>query len=402
MSEPLVPEPHVAAADPTTPPDVLASIVATYPELALVVRANPACYPELAEHIDTYYSAPPDPGPEPPARPRRTGLKVAVASGLVVAIGLVGGGFYLGWTAQAEVAGRETSSTPFVVPVGPTAAPGDAATATSGYPMPDLRGLAVETAQSVLADLAVTPDALTLVEQPAAGPRGVVIEQSPAHGASAITDVRLTVSVETTVPDVAKRSRDEVIDELAALGAEVVEEFRYVPGTTAGTVLSSEPAAGAPLPATVTIVVSESPATIYLAELSSVEGSCSLDAESVDGGLYDRSVVCTAGEEPSSVSWVVARAADRLRAVVGIPDSGDPASRVRVRILGDGEELSVVTAKYGDAVDLDVPVEGVLRLTIVMTLTKGGGDWGSADVALGDVRLEGGTVAMAVLTAGAP
>lgn len=403
MSQPTLPEPHVAAADPAAPPHILASIVATYPELAPVVRANPACYPELAEYIDTQLSVAVPPESAAPPRQRRPWRTLGVASVLVLALGIFGGGFYLGWTAQGEISGRQDSATPYEAPA-PTGGsdPSAAPTAAAGYPMPDVRGLTTETATTVLADLAVAPGAVRLVEQAAAGPAGVVIEQSPVHGAEPIADVTLTVTIPTTVPDVAGRTRDEVIDELAKLGAEVVEEFSYVPGQSAGTVLSSEPAAGQPLPASVKIVVAESPAVVHLAELSTVDGSCSTDETSIDGGQFDRSVVCRASGDESSVSWVVARAAERLRGVVGVPDTGLPSTKVRVKIFGDGKELKAVTAKYGDAVDLDVPIDGVLRLTVSVRLTNGEDDWSSSDVAFGDLRLEGGTVAMSVLGEAAP
>jgi hypothetical protein len=335
---------------------------------------------------------PVDPAAKARRARRRRGRLVAVAIVLLVPA-LLGGGFLLGWRAQAESLAKTPSVEPTVVEVPvPQYAEGDEVS------MPDLRGMAQQDALEVLGDVGIDAGVVTTSERPAAGTPGVVIEQTPAFGTANPATVQLVLSAPATVPDVVGRSLGDVTNDLALLGAQVEVQSTYVPDATAGTVVSSTPASGATLPDLVTVQVAEAASSVYLATLDDVEGGCSTGSAQVNGVTYDSSLSCSGGTEGSSTSWLIDRVADRLEATVGVPDTGDPTTTMRVDVSADGTPVGGVDAVYGSPATLSVPVTGALRLTVTVRLTSAGQDsWSTAYAVLGDARLTGGADAMTAL-----
>lgn len=350
----------------------------------------PAPVPATGAPATTLAEPPPHPVP---ARRSRRPRWWAVLAVILLAVGTLGGGFLLGWTAQ----GRYLAGTPSVEPtVIEVAMPRYAGSAD--VLMPDLRGLDEQAAREVLGDVGIDPALVETSERPAAGTPGVVVEQTPAFGTQDPETVRLVLSAPAAVPEVVGRPLSQVQDELSLLGAQVEVVARYVAGTAAGTVVASVPASGQALSDFVTVEVAEAPSSVYLATLDSVEGGCSRGAAQVNGVAYASSVTCSGDSEGRSSSWLIDRVADRLQATVGVPDEDDPSTTLRVDVFADGVPVGGVDAGYGAPSTLDVPVTGALRLTITVRLTSGDdGSWTRGDVALGDARLVGGAETMAAL-----
>jgi len=330
-------------------------------------------------------------------RLRSAAVRTGLAALLVAAV--FAAGAVTGWSVQAQVQSRLTSAEPRVVRV-----PVNSAAADEGAVMPDVRGLPVDLARQVVGDAGIPVQTVEVREQPAAGPVGTVVAQTPSFDTPAPARVSLTVSTAAVVPVVTGRSGTQVAEEMTALGARVEVERRYVPGAVAGNVASVSPAPGQPLPATVSLVVAESGGSVFLDALDAVSGSCSTGSESVDGTTYAHALTCSAGTVGSSaseVAWVLGRRADQVEATVGIPDDGQPGDRVLVQVLADGKVVGSVQAGYGAPAPLSVPVAGALRLGVRVSLLTTGStsSYSSGRAVLGDVRLVGSQQAVDALAA---
>jgi beta-lactam-binding protein with PASTA domain len=141
--------------------------------------------------------APPPPGPPAPPPPdRRLGLGMLLALGVLLLVVL---GAFVAWllTHRHHDAGTRT-----VVVTQATAPPSASATTTrrvrpSGIPIPDVRGLPLTRAQSMLqgAGFRVRP-----VTVPSRRPRGTVVAESPRAGASGSRDAIVRLNVARGVP----------------------------------------------------------------------------------------------------------------------------------------------------------------------------------------------------------
>lgn len=331
--------------------------------------------------------------PEKPGNPKRR-RRALFAIGVVAALvlGAAGGGFIAGWTLSGEIEARKPATENKVIEVEVPSYSG-----LSQVPMPDIRGLDETAAREVLADAGIPPEVVEVTSREAAGPENVVVEQTPAFGTTNPTAVALVVSTKALVPAVDGLDASAIVASLAVLGADVEVIAAYVPGATAGSVLSIVPATGEPLPTHVTLTVAEASSSIYLASLDRVDGRCSATSTQIDGLTYDSSLKCSADGDGEESSWVVSRVVDSLEATVGIPDDGDPATRIRVEVLADGVVVATVEAGYGAPTTLVAPVVGALRLTVRSTLLGGSTSWATEDVVLGDARLVGGADAIKAL-----
>lgn len=334
---------------------------------------------------------PAGPAPRPPRRGRRRRVGFALLAALV--LGAAGGGFVAGWTLSGEIEARKPAVESTVVEVEVPSYAG-----TTSVPMPDVRGLDETAAREVLADAGISLDIVEMSSREAAGPEGVVVEQSPAFGTTDPEDVALVVSTQALVPEVDGLDSARLIASLGVLGADVEIVTAYVPGAASGTALSITPTTGEPLPSHVTLTVAEASSSIFLTALDRVDGQCSSTSGQINGVTYPDTVSCAADAEGKETSWVLSRVVDSLEATVGVPDAGDPATRVRVEVFADGVLVGSAEAGYGAPAPLVAPVTGALRVTVRTTLLSGDPDgWASEVVLLGDARAVGGAQAITAL-----
>lgn len=274
-----------------------------------------------------------------------------------LAIALLGSGFLAGWSVASDRA--------LVPPSGIPDRSEIKATDAAGTVMPELRGLHVSDARQILADVGIGQDQVEVQSRPAVGEANTVLVQDPVYGYRLDGDVVLTVSEPAVVPDFTGRTATDVLADLEQLGAAVKTVSRYVPGVAAGDVASIRPAPGSAAPDTVTVVIATAPETLALAEIEAVEDNCYVDAGNMNTESYTHLLTCDAyrGEDVVQ-SYVLNRAGSRVTGVFGVPDDAEANDVVRLQILGDGREIDVLEASYGDSTTFDVPVSGVLRLSL--------------------------------------
>jgi PASTA domain len=333
---------------------------------------------------------------QPPAsstspRQRRLPRWVPVAAiALVAALGLFGGGFATGWITSNNVV---TSATREHVSV-PTSAPSIAGYDASVY-MPDVRGLSPDDAQQVLADAGIDVATVTVTKRPAAGPSGIVIAQVPAFGAPSPATVSLMVSAPATVPTAVGQGAADVIKKLTDLGAQVQRVDVFVPDATVGMVTAISPAAGAALPAVVTLTVTAAPAVVNLATLS-ISGDCDETGSATMGGkTWTKAVSCDSSSSGDSATWSVNNVAGEVTGTVGISDSESSGSSATVQILGDGRVLGSYNLTSGTPVEFTLKTPGVTTLTVVCSSPSGT----SPAIIVGDFSALGSSAGIKTLTA---
>ncbi|MGK2321278.1 PASTA domain-containing protein [Gordonia rhizosphera] len=263
--------------------------------------------------------------------------------------------------------------------------------------MPDTRGMSESAARQLLIDAGLTPSAIETSTEPAAGPVGTVIDQTPASGTENPAKASLVLSSEATMPNFAGRNGQQLAVDLQKLGAQVEVVSQYRPGSRPGTVISSDPRPGASLPSSVRLTVAQPGSSVYLAKLSAISSSCSSGKYSLNGKDFDNSTACSSSSDGNAqYEWLTNRVADQLTASVGISDEDTPGTAVRVDVLADGRPVGHVVARYGSTSELNAIVTGALRVTLVVTRLSPGDD--SVSVVLGDARLIGNADAIDRLT----
>lgn len=321
-------------------------------------------------------------GPEQPgtADPPRLGRRFLTI--LLGALALLSGGVVLGWWIGTNLDASRALPSQQTVTVEVPAVP-----AVSDALMPDLRGIEEQSAREILGDVGVDVAKVKVTTAQAAGPVELVVSQSPAAGSTVTGDVTLVVSSAALVPKLEGVRLEEAQRQLSLLGAEAVLTRAYRAGSTAGTVLAVDPPAGKPLPSRVSLTIADASSSVYIATVDSVVGGCRSGEVEVNGTPYAHAVTCSARTDGSSTAWVISRLADSFTATVGVPDSGDPAAKVRVTVRADGRTVGTATAAYGKPARLAAKVTGALRLEIIATALDPDA---STDAVLGDARLVGG------------
>lgn len=289
-------------------------------------------------------------------RPGRGWLIAAVCSlvgALVLAAGVAGW-----WLAGSVIAGSQQGE--------PTRAPTTAATMATALQMPDVRGLDQATAQQVLADSGIPVAAVKTHRAPSVARPGVVVEQSPAFGATDVSAVDLGVAVAVTMPALAGKTQDEAVQTLSGYGVGVDITYAYSKDAKVGTVLSGKPAVGAHLGQTASIVVATAGSTLPLTQLRSISGGCGSDSNvAIDGKDYATALSCSASTDgPSDTTFMLSKTVDRFTATVGVADDATPGAKVPYAVLADGRVIARGSASYGASSAIDVPTSGVIQLTV--------------------------------------
>lgn len=313
-------------------------------------------------------------------------------AGLLFAVGLLGVGIAIGWHLMGNKDLPTAEASVIEVPIPEYGA-------DSQSSMPDVRGLDEDAARSALADAGIPVSVLAIRNRGAAGQPGLVIEQQPAFGTKNPAKVELVVSKRAVVPNVVGMDDSDAYSSLRALGARVESIPKYVPGTDPGIAVKVSPKPGSDLGDSVKVYVSEAAASTYLASVPTVEGACRTGAAQLNGQTYQDSVLCSVAAGPASVVWVVGRKADRLTAMLGVPDDGPDGVKVTATVYADGRPVAKALASYGKPTELKADLAGALRIEVRLSISDSvGGESGSITTVLGDARLFGSTAAIGELT----
>jgi hypothetical protein len=303
-----------------------------------------------------------------------------VVGAALVLLGVFVVGFGLGWTSSRVAGPPELPDTTVDVVAAPTDSGGAAVV------VPDVRGLQLVDAQQAMADAGLSPDAVTTTDAPAALPAGTILRQDPIGGTKGARAAVLFVAVPGTVPAVVGSPVADAVQTLQDLGAAVRQEAHYTPGTAEGTVLAVEPAAGQPLSHEILLTVSGPAASVYLADIARVSGSCNSGGAGVAGEAHDHSVVCSPGSSAATTAYLLDRQVTSLEGVLGLADTSDPKATSGVRISVDGRVLLDTTVTYGAATPFTLDVTGGLRLEVTFSTSDRSSP---GRLVLGDARLVG-------------
>jgi len=342
----------------------------------------------------TLEAEPGAPAVQPPPPKRRLGPVgrrriVLAAAWLCAVLAVVGGSGAAGfWLATQTVVASQPNPEPSVieVPVGTIL--------QSSSLMPDVRGLDEDGALEVLADAGVEISRVTVTTKPFAGPSDLVIAQSPVFGTVDPGTVELTVSAPAAVPDLSGLTTDEAMDLLIELGARVDQVEIYLPDVPVGFVRSVEPVAGSALPELVVLTVTADPSAVFLSQLKRTGSSCSNDGSMlIDGETFANAISCSSSTSGREVSWQLNKAVDILSGTIGVPDSEDAASSVRVQIIADGVQIALFDVAYGTPQQVDLRLTGVLSLSVIATTLTGS----STELGFGDLSALGASAPIAAL-----
>jgi hypothetical protein len=234
--------------------------------------------------------------------------------------------------------------------------------------VPNVVGLTEEEAQRVLSDAGVELSAVSSKGVSYVGPVDLVVRQTPESG-TPIGDgqVLLDVSTPARMPDLAGSSEADARAELSELGARITVVDQYQPGANEGTILSTEPPAGAEIADRATLNVAEPLSSIFLTQLAPAASSCRTGEEAlIDGESEEEAIICEPVPEanPRSVTYALGGQMESFRAKLGLDDEGDAATPVDFSIYVDGEPVLSRRLEFGDVLPVDVPLLGKLQLRI--------------------------------------
>jgi serine/threonine protein kinase len=160
-----------------------------------------------------------------------------------------------------------------------------------------------------------------------------------------------------------------------------------------GTILSQDPAPGAPMNGTMKVTVARQPVLTYLDSLEPVNNQWDYaQAMELSGKVFPHSVAnevrsCNPGNE---VEYNISRGYRKLVATAGLDDNGhDDSLKMQLELFADGRRVSVTKVEYGKTTPLAVDVTGVLRLKFQWQPVAGSPNCESDQLVLGTGRLLG-------------
>ncbi|MDP9905604.1 PASTA domain-containing protein [Arthrobacter bambusae] len=274
-------------------------------------------------------------------------------------------GLILGWVLRGSLFTDESVATDK-----PSQSPGVEAKAT--LPMPDVRGLSEADARQVLADAGYDASIVKVSKTPSVVSAGTVAAQDPVAGTMQPVSITLSLPSPAVMPEIVGKDVGEASKSLAALGAQPIVKRIFDAKAGPGSVISTDPASGSPLTAAPTLTVASTPASSPLSALKGT-GSCgSVTSGSVNGTAITTGVRCAGYSKEETTFWILGRGLSRLKGVVGIDDSSNSKARVKVTITADGKPLVDQEISYGQSVNLDADVSGVLRLELKVSDANAG------------------------------
>ena len=194
----------------------------------------------------------------------------------------------------------------------------------------------------------------------------------------------------TTMPDLVGLTAEQAKDELPGDVKVDVVKAAAPNEEAAGTVLSTDPAAGERISDKVTLTVVGSMKTVYLTELNSSSSSFFDGAVNMNGTAYDHGMSVSFSYYNSSQTseWNLGGYFDALSGTIGITDDSIQSDATfTVDFYIDQELIQSETLTSGEFKDVSFDVQDGLRLKIVITRTDKKN--GSANVGFGDFQLQG-------------
>jgi len=293
----------------------------------------------------------------------------------------------IAWTAAAFTYGLTVGTRRRVEPPSPPAAivvnveeasvpdsvAAPAADTVAVVEMSNVIGLSEADALAVLGGSGIDPALITSTPVGTAGDAGLVIAQDPPPGSFSPAAVTLSVSAAVDIPAVVGTAASEAVSMLEELGAVVQFGSRYEPGVGVGTVLEADPTSG-PLPAIVSLTVSEAPASIDLAPLRAVsaEGCTRNNEVNVNGVTGQSSFECELRATPAdgtprtyTLDYDLGRKVDELSFTLGFTDDSEIDASATVDIVIDNVVVATHSVAFGQPVDVVLPVNDALRLQFV-------------------------------------
>ena len=265
--------------------------------------------------------------------------------------------------------------------------------------MPDVIGLASNSARQAIADAGIDLSKVTVVEQPFAAYPGVVIDQRPEAAAPLPSSAVLVVAKAGKTPALEGYTADGARQALSQLGASVTIRTIYQAGTAENTVLATDPAAGQPLAQRVTLTVAEAPSSVFLDQLSAINSSCDTTSIYVNGTNRPDSIVCNPSHDyPAEADYALNRKVTSFQAVVGLGDSGATDTPVTFEVWVDGKLAYSGTFNFGRARWITVPTAGALRLRLRAIVPRQGNSGETVQAAFGGAKFVGGQSAISRLT----
>jgi hypothetical protein len=189
-----------------------------------------------------------------------------------------------------------------------------------------------------------------------------------------------TPSVDTTVepsiamPDLRNATVSDAEAQLASAGVTsdptIVEQKDAT--VAPGLVVDQDPTAGSEVTSdeTVTLTVSAVPDQAYLSDFQASAGQFRSGVASMKGVAYTHGVLQSQGANytPQKTTFTLSSHYARLKGVVGLDDSFTGGASVQVEIFDqDNASLFKKTVKVGQPVTIDIPVSGVIQLTLEAT-----------------------------------
>ncbi len=312
-----------------------------------------------------------------------------IAAGLF-GTALLAGGVVAGWAAanSLAVADQDRAIAETLVISLPDLS------ADASVRMPDVRGLSEQSARQTLVDAGLPAAAVAVIEQPAAGAPGRVIQQTPVFGTVNPATVSLVVSTGAEVPAAVGWPAADAVNELRSLGTRVEQVKVYEPGAAVGTVTAISPAPGTALPEVVTVYIADTPSTRLLTDFDRLRGSGSTRTDYLHlGQRFDTGMELSAAQNASATgtSWNLEGRATTIEGSAAVAEGEDASFAAQLVVLGDGNELARLDLTSTTPTPFLWDVRGVQTVTIVVVTA---GTARTGDIVLLDMEVLGSFDAM--------
>mgnify|MGYP000966836257 CR=1 FL=1 len=295
---------------------------------------------------------------------------------ILLAAGVVVAGVAFGWLLRGWVPSGGVGETTVVVKRPVIVEP----SAVSTGSLPNVLGLGLDEARQAYADAGVEATWIVPKRVPYVAEEGSVVKQEPA-AASPIPkkkrDLNLLIATPATMPNLVGVGADDARAKLAEIGVGVTTVVRYESSVDPGQVARTRPAPGEPATPRATIVVSEAPSSVNLADLQATDAGCSQD----DPVTLQCDVSQGSVENVYDIN-------DRVSAFTGTIALGADApagAAVEFRVLSDDKVLETFPVSDTPR-DVRVSIPGGKRLTLQFRRTDSGTDSVSATITDGQLR----------------